>query len=216
MKRILFLSSFLLQIVRLPAQTPIFNFVDNVQVPWEQQMTTVFQNVNLSAVTTHVLLDRGLQLCPVDQFSSGTTDTTKACTFSLWQQLYGTLFSSAWQSQYRLPDPQSAYLNISNSVVESSPIPFAILAYDYHLIDPEAFNDGLLSVQNDQLYDVPNRPRNPYLMGTCFAATPMLGTIQSLQSQFVFQQNLYFSNNGLAINQVQVDFSDGLGYRTAQ
>lgn len=216
MKRFTFLCGTLLLSLGMSSQTPSINVIDGVQAPWEQQMTTVYQYVNLASVTTHVLLDRGIPFCHIENFDPGTTDNSKASTFTLWQNLYGTLFSSAWQSQYRLPDPQTAYLNSAASADEGLPIPCAIIAYNYHRIDPDAFQDGLFSVQNDQVHDVPNRPRNPYLPGTCFSAATMLETVHSLQSQFVFRQDLYFSNNGKTVSSIQVDFADGLGFRTVQ
>lgn len=216
MKKFLIQFSILLTCATVFAQAPSVSFTNTVQIPWEQQTATVFQNVNLSTVTTHVLIDRGMPLVPLEYFNSGITDTSKACTVSDWQNIYATLFSAAWQSQFRLPDPQTAYIGVLNSVVETAPIPIPVIAYDYHYINPDAIDDGLFAIQNNQLFDVPNRPRDPYDMGTCFAAAPMLGTVHFLQSQFIFRQDLYFSNNSKTVSQLQVDFDDGLGYRIAQ
>jgi hypothetical protein len=216
MKKVIAICSVVLLSVRLFSQSPTINITNAVQVPWEQKMTAVFQNVDLSAVSSHVLIDHGIVLCPIDNFDPGTIDNSKACSFPLWQRLYGTLFSSAWESQHRLPAAPIAYLNIANGVTESQPIPFAILSYNYHQIEPSAFNDNLLTVSNEQLYDVPNRPRSPYESHSCFASVPMLEKIHALQSQFVFRQDLYFSNNGKTISSVEVDFADGLSWRTVQ
>lgn len=217
MKKLICLCSGLyLTLIPLLSQTPSVNVQDSVQVPWEQQMSAIFQHVNLSSVTSHVLIDRGFQLCPIDQFTPTTADTSDACTFSAWQRLYGTLFSAAWEQQYRLPDPEVSYLSITNGSVEGNPIPIAIIDYNYHQLDSLSVQDNLLSVSNNQLYDVPNRARSPFLLRSCFAATPSNNVIHSLNAQFVFRSDLMFSNTGRVVSSLQVDFSDGAGLQNAQ
>ena len=43
---------------------------------------------------------------------------------------------------------------------------------DYASLHPDALTAGLLSAQNNQLYDVPGRARSPYQRQVLFAAAP--------------------------------------------
>jgi hypothetical protein len=213
MKKI-FLSLAIFMAGYATAQNPSFPTINNVQVPFEQQMNTVFQNLNLSSVSTHVLNERSVHLSDPSKYNGLTVDSASISDFDRWALLYITMYSGCWQQQFRLPDPQTAYMNPSQTVTEAGVIPFVMLHYNYHSMLASSVTDNLISVTNGQLYDVPNRSQSPYVLNTCFAATPMVNTINRGQVNFVFQNNFFFTNTGKTVAQLQVNMDDGLGYRT--
>ena len=67
---------------------------------------------------------------------------------------------------------------------------------DYATLRPDAISAGLLTAQNDQLYDVPNRSASPYTVQTLFAAAPARNTVPTASVAFVFRRNLFLSGDG--------------------
>lgn len=187
---------------------------DSVAIPFEQRMQQIFQNVNMSAVTTHLLIDKAVQLCPAENYDGVTLNTEHAVTYSTWQNLYGTLFSAALQTQYRLPDPRNSYLAVSNIITQDNPIPISIIDFNYHKLKEDVLENGILTENNDNLYDVPNASESAFQMKYAFSATPVINNITQENVQFVLQGNMVFSNTGKTISSVQIDFSDGDGFKT--
>ena len=62
-----------------------------------------------------------------------------------------------------IPDATAWDNAVASAFPNTSAVPLAIglTAHRYHRIDPTALEDDLYSWSNDQLHDVPNRPRSP-------------------------------------------------------
>ncbi|GAB4045106.1 esterase/lipase family protein [Spirosoma jeollabukense] len=96
----------------------------------------------------------------------------------------------------------------------SSTIPISTLLAKYNTLKSDAVSNNLLSVSNDQLYDVPGRPQSPYEERNLFAVAPAKSFSSSNQLSFVFNSSLVWGN-GPSINAIEIDFGEGAGYQSA-
>jgi hypothetical protein len=95
----------------------------------------------------------------------------------------------------------------------------------YASIKPTAITDGLLSVVNGQLYDASIiaakesaiiRPqKGPYQTNKLFIAAAANNTAKNGILKLLFKPNLYYTNTGLNVSNIQVDFGNGSGFVNA-
>ncbi|MEZ4827240.1 MAG: hypothetical protein R3C61_13330 [Bacteroidia bacterium] len=185
---------------------------DSAFVPLDQMMDSVFEHVSLAAVTSQHLISRAPVLMPIDRFHGGTGADT--AVFGQWKSLYATLQLAAIDPAAQLPTPENGYVPVVENLSSQDPIPLAVLHYNYHFLDSLALEDNLLTVQGIQLFDVPNRPRSPFLAGTLFIAAPVRKVVYTLTPSFTVRDNLYFDNSDKTLSQIRLDAGDGLGFRT--
>ncbi|MFT5764702.1 MAG: hypothetical protein ACI8X3_002133 [Saprospiraceae bacterium] len=88
-----------------------------------------------------------------------------------------------------------------------------MMQYDY--VRPGARNNNLLEWNNGQLHDVSGRSRSPYLQDTCFAITVLQQKVTGLKFEYILPADLVFTNLNWNIERIQIDFDDGLGFRSS-
>ncbi len=86
----------------------------------------------------------------------------------------------------------------------------------YATIRPDALQNNLLQVQNEQVFDVSGRPQNPYQSQFLFAAAPVRSSSPTNTVTFVLRRNLYLTNSSVPTYAPQLDFGDGRGYQTVK
>jgi len=157
-------------------------------------MNQFFEHVNFSEASTGFLFDRALKIQNLQHFNGQDTSSENRADFSIFGGAYATLYSSNFDGSKQLPGPE-IYMNAAQQVnPKSDTLPMTILAWKYNYIDSNAINNNLFTIQGDQLYDVPNRPESPYLLGTAFVAS-FLEERNNTGSVFVsFPPELQFNN----------------------
>ena len=75
-------------------------------------------------------------------------------------------------------------------------LPLTVQYMPYARIRDDAFDNNLLRVQNDRLFDVPGRAQSPYQTQVLFAAAPARSFARTNTVAFVLRRNLYLSGNG--------------------
>lgn len=94
-------------------------------------------------------------------------------------------------------------------------LPISVQYLPYAAIKPNALQDNLLMVQNEQVFDVPGRTQSPYQTQVLFAAAPVRSRARTNTVSFLFRRNLYLTGDGAAPSALYLDFGDGNGYRPA-
>ncbi|GAB3636588.1 hypothetical protein GCM10027422_21780 [Hymenobacter arcticus] len=136
------------------------------------KLDAVFANVDKSQVPTRLLAEYGLPLLPLTSFNGTLADSTRTNP-TLFRALYASAYTACiWGANPLASLP--AYNAQVEAVEASSPtlIPIMVQRIDYATLRPEARSQNLLTVQNQQLYDVPGRSGDPYGLCTLFAAAP--------------------------------------------
>jgi|GEM_PF-6554019 len=211
MKRIIYFL-FVFIISGANAQIPTQE-IDGITILPEQKMFSIFQNLDLTQVPSGLLIDKGFAFCPVEKYN-GTLQPDNKVKFEHFDQLYTSMFSAAVDMAHYITHPDVAYKTAMSSITQSSVIPILIEHFNFHKIKSTAIADNLISVSNEQLYDVLPRPSSPYQVQTAFAATSAINYATTLSLQFKVNSAYIFNNTGKTISTVQIDFDNGNGFQT--
>ncbi|MHB0756546.1 hypothetical protein [Polaribacter sp. M15] len=95
--------------------------------------------------------------------------------------------------------------------ISSTDVLLALQHYNYQQYKTNALSNGDITVSNDRIYDVAGR--NPYETKTIFGISPLKKQLQGQTFTFKLPSNLIYSNTGLSVQQVEIDFDDGSGYQ---
>lgn len=177
-------------------------------------LDSVFKHVDLLQVPTGILIDKALLTANITDFN-GTLHDSNVCSAFLWRRLWASLhrahvdtaISKDTTELYNLVDTLRGYLN-------AGIVPITLLNYQYSRIKENAFENNLFYMEGIQLFDEPLREENPYENANCFAAAAATNESDSLTVHFIVPSLAYFTNDTYSIDTLQIDFGDGLGYRT--
>jgi len=112
-----------------------------------------------------------------------------------------------------LPHPD-VYMNYVNRYADTDTIPLAAFALRYHRIHQNALDSNLLTLQNEQLFDVQGRPQSPYWQDTLLAFAPLKTDAWHTTVHFTLPTELVWQNLGWVSPLLQADFGDGQGWET--
>ncbi len=171
---------------------------------YADKVDSVFMHVDKSLITTNMLADRAYPLSRFDLYNPATDTVDHAFA----TQTYFELYQASYQRQNMLAP------EILNNMVEwenlRARVPIMILDYLYNKTDTLALQDGLFYFQNDLLYDVPGRSRNPYFLQHLQMAAPLLEQTKATSLTFLLMPHFISRNTGLNIQQVSLDFGSGI------
>lgn len=126
--------------------------------------------------------------------------------------LYNQALSGAYVAPAGLPD--IAQLNTDYNVARNNGVNnvVSLSLINYASLKPTAITDGFMSVSNGQLFD--NNPGNPYQTNRLFIATSANNTAKNGVLNLHFNSTLFYTNTGLTVTNIQVDFGNGNGFVT--
>ena len=120
---------------------------------------------------------------------------------------------SRFNANCTLPGQSVVFSAITSNIPTSGqPVPIASMCINYNCFRTDAYTAGLVTVTNDQIFDVTGA--NPYETRVLFAAAPVQNTFKDQTVQFVLKSALYYTNSGKTITSVVVDMGDGNGFQT--
>lgn len=145
--------------------------------PVKARMDHIFGALNQSFIHTGILTDYGLDVADVSLYD-GVIRDANVVDMHKWRALYASLLSSTIN-----PSSQLIHLKTINQRLEtfwasydkSNPtVDIPALFATYQSLRSDAISQNLISVSNERLLDVPNRPQSPYNTYYAFAAAPNL------------------------------------------
>jgi len=140
-----------------------------------QQLQHLYEPLDKTQLATGYLFDLVVPLCSPEQYRSLETDTNRT-DLNAFGCLYGEMYGSyALPSGNQLPAP-SVYLDKRKAYRNGDPIPLALISWRFDRIRPDAGEENLLTLQTDQVFNVPGRPENPYLQDTAYAVALLVET----------------------------------------
>ena len=171
----------------------------------------IFGNINKTKVTTGYLKEFGVRFANIEA-CNGSLSTNNYITVKEWNNLYNSLYSMRVGTvAQNMISPSVVSANLKTSQSNSNDILIAVQHYNYQQYKTNAYTNGDVTITNDKIYDVIGR--NPYEIKTLFAITPLKSEIQGNNFNFKLPNNLIYSNVGLTISQISIDFSNGQGYQ---
>ncbi len=175
----------------------------------------VYQNLDKNRVPHGILLDFGMEFTNLKAFNGTLTDSTFT-TSQTMSDIYKTLLMCRVRSNattgFITPQEYATrwYTQRANGVM--------ILSGNYFKYNRFADNayPSKINYNSNQFSDkfIGSAWQNPYEERQLFAIAPSISTYKGLKLKVKLPSNLFLSNHPTTIQNIQVDFSDGLGYRT--
>lgn len=207
MKKIYLLMALLLVLLKVNAQIDTTNLAGKYEY--------IFQQLDRNQIPTGFIDERAFPLISLKPFNGILTDSNKV-NIDTWRGLYFTINSACLLISNPFPSIITANNNIAtHNTSPNTSIPIALLLGKYNSVKSYAFSSNLLSIVNDQVLDVPNRSENPYLTQSLFAASPAKAKYPDENFSLIFKSDLFYTNSGLTVSNLYIDFDDGYGYRSA-
>lgn len=182
--------------------------------PLSDRLDYIFGWIDKSQVPTGFLEEYGAALIPLDVFNGVLSDSNRVDE-NVWRMAYGSLQSSRIYGSNPLPN----LYNVNSEVERFSggaAVPVMMLFAEYNYLRPDAVSANLLTIENDQLFDVVGRPTSPYNKRLLFAASPANNySAQDGSVSLIFKPELFFNASPKSINAIAIDFDDGRGYINA-
>jgi len=203
MKNILFLLSILLGQPMLCQAQRLGDFLANMVAPLDK-----------TEITSDFLWDKGLNGFAEPAMFDGIIRDS----ICIQPTAFGFLYVQARNAFVGtgvnpLPHPD-VYMDYVNRYTGTDTIPLAALVLRYHRIHKDAVDSNLLSLQNEQLFDVPGRTQSPYLQDTLFAFAPLKTEAWHTTVHFTLPTELIWQNMGWANPLLQANFDNGQGWQT--
>lgn len=175
----------------------------------QNHIDSIFSGLSYDSIPTKILLDKSLSAKTAIGFAA-TNDSMS--DFDSWYALYKAAKDGSenrgnfWQ-----------YLDFREEMKSNAKdgiIPIFILNYNYNQLKEYALDSNLIDTLDGKFVDVPSRTESPYDTKKMFSATPAFSFSSADTIQFACKQSYYFKNDTSEILSIEINFDDGLGFRT--
>lgn len=188
---------------------------DEPDVDWEDfeaDIDNVFSQLDMSDVTSGLLLDRNLTFLNIHDYTgTGPLKDGNLCTPDKFGYLYATLYGMNLSPATQLPDPQTAYSETMDALEDGDAVPLGLLLYDYHKLKENVIDDNILQWQNDRLVPGSNTSVSAFEEKRVFAVTGLAETFDDLSVTFTLDNSFLFTNY---TDISTIEFNDGSGWET--
>ncbi|UBM58095.1 hypothetical protein LAG90_14915 [Marinilongibacter aquaticus] len=165
----------------------------------------ILKHLDKSQVPTGILYENVFPLADIYNYTGlqGQTDTSNTAHFlQAYAEIYRSAFNNAGMKHY-----QEVYEEIADFHPDHKyHHPVGIIDYNFNTLAPDAVDNNLLSVSNNQLYDVPGRSSSPYLAEKAAIAGLLMAEdypcLYPGQHAFHFSSDFVLSNSGFSLAQV--------------
>jgi hypothetical protein len=186
----------------------VWNLWGQTLTDYDNQINSIFQNIDKSRVSTGLLYDYGVHLIDPIYYNGTLLSDSNYVDIDIWNSLYWTMYSTKVNNNISLQTPDQ----ISSIIDTEGATSLAVMHLKYTKFMDNAITSGLLTVSNDKLYDVSGK--NPYEEKMIFAIAPKNAYFASNTATFKFNSNLNINNTGKTVKSLQINFNNENGYRT--
>lgn len=181
---------------------------------FKTKILQVFQNLNKNRIPHGVLLDFGMEFTNINAFNGIPTDSTYTTSQTISDVYKTLLMSRARQVNTGFISPQEYATRWFTQRSEG----IVILSgqyFKYSKFRDDAY-PSKINYFNNQFSDkyIGGVWQNPYEEKQLFVMAPSVTKHKGLNFKIKIPSNLFFSNYPTSIQTIQINFSDGLGYRT--
>ncbi len=123
-------------------------------------LDNVFAHVDKSQVPAGFLEEYGAQFVNLKTYNGILTDSN--CVNAMaWHYIYASVYSAKIYGINTLPTPDSNYAVFNREAILNKNInPVSMLALNYSSLKPDAMDNNLFNISNNQLYDGLERTHN--------------------------------------------------------
>ena len=181
----------------------------------QAKLSSIFAPLDKSQIPTGYLYEAGVRVLDMRHYNGVLSDSNRTDMDVL---RYLRLISRSARLHGTDTLPTLAAYNarlLAASAASGEAIPISVQHLNYARIRPDALQNNLLRVHNEQVYDVAGRLQSPYQTAVLFAAAPTRTRVRTSTVAFVFRRNLYLQANAGLPSAIYLDFGNGQGYRAA-
>lgn len=173
--------------------------------PYSDFAFDMLKNLDKSQVPTGILYESVFPIADIFNYTGNASNTDTSYT-SHFIQAYAEIYKSAVNNSGMI-HYQQLYEDIDNFHPDHKyHHPVGIIDYNFNTIHPDAVNNNLLSVSNNQLFDVPGRSSSPYVAEKAAIAGVLMAEdypcLYPGQHYFTFDDDFVLSNSGFSLSQV--------------
>ena len=181
---------------------------------WKTQINNRFSGINKTKIPHHLLIDYAMEFTELSAFN-GSLTTDNLVHKGTYTSIYNTLLMARVQTSVTGLVNPTAFKNNWDNVRNKNTIVLSGLYYKYSKIKANAY-PNYLTVANNKYYDkyVNGVWQNPYEDQQVFAITTPILKYKKLNLQVQLPNNLWYTNQSSAVQNIAIDFEDGNGYQT--
>jgi hypothetical protein len=184
-------------------------------------------NLNLSACSTHVLINKGSPTSNPSYFT-GNSSTCQPAKPKDWVDMYSSMYYGRVSSAFwTMPSPNQLAINmystenslharlsqVNTEMGEVAKLPLLYADYNYIITNTDSTKPYYTQNNLQQLFDNPNRTVNPYGQDLLVNTTSMLTESTTGSVLFMVPSNLYLSNKTAITNlNLSADFNGTNSY----
>jgi hypothetical protein len=173
--------------------------------PIEDRLADAFRDVDTRAVASGVLMDRVVPVVDVARFDGGSD--APVATRGTWLQIVHQLASASAHPDARPSAPAIA----ARARLRGDAIPIGLVFDRYERIRSDALARGALTVREGRLAGGGSEAFETRTAFTAAALRP--ATYRGAATTFVLDGASVFSNAGVVLERIAIDFGDGQGER---
>src|SRR5690554_3688137 len=177
------------------------------------QVDYILENLDMSNVTTGLLLDGGFRMRNLSNLT-GLSGSDTLNDFTDWAAVYSTLLTSDINGTHPLGQ-MSDWITTADQSIDNGVIPILGIYAGYHqfLEDSVLLYQRIIEVDG-QYYDIWSNNNDPYEYKEAFVFSPRKTEVyDQLSHTFRFDALYYISNLNPSISSIQIDFDNGQGFQ---
>lgn len=174
----------------------------------------IFEHVDRDQINSGLLSEYGIEFLELANYNGTALADSNYVGLQEWRLLYASLYSAQINDYASMHYLDTINNRVLHYISLAQPISIAVLHYNYQSLRSDAVNANLLTVSNDQLYDVPGRPQSPYQTNQVFAAAPIRQAAVLGDNDIIFRPELFFANTGKTVASLALAVGDTSSYQT--
>ena len=197
------------------ANTSLFGQnVDPIE-SFQQQLSSMFSNLDTTKITTGFLKDKAVEIVSLSRYDGTALCDSNYVDIATYRSLVKTMNYAAISSSHLAP--ADSIISRMATLLNENGIPVSVLACQYNYIRTDALTGGFLAYDSitdkvNDVYDQNNNWKNPYDVSNVIGFTPAINISQSSNVHFSFPSELLFSNHNISC--VYFDAGNGQGYQS--
>jgi hypothetical protein len=187
----------------------LYSFSQTSPYGYAKAVDELLINVDKSGITSGLLYDRAYPSARLDLFNQmGNIDTTSPSHFG---QAYYELFQAAYNNApfaigVDSLDDKINWYNFYNQ------IPIGILDCNMQQINPKAYTNKWVTINNDIVTNAPGETTDIYITKHPQLVCPMFNKAKAGKYQLLLEQWMVFSNTGLQVSGIAININGNSTY----
>lgn len=187
----------------------LYSFSQTSPYGYAKAVDELLVNVDKSGITSGLLYDRAYPSARLDLFNQmGIIDTTSPSHFG---QAYYELFQAAYNNApfsigVDSLDDKVRWHNFYNQ------IPIGIIDCNMQQINPEAYTNKWVNINNDIVTNAPGETTDIYITKHPQVVCPMFNKAKAGRYQLLLEPWMVFSNTGLQVSGIEININGTTAY----